>query len=529
MHKKNFSKIFTYAAVLIIMLIPEISSGKNYEVEIKSGVSSEVLDYETDLEKIIIRGGTSVKLSDTFNFDLTALRNIDDKTSSFTWSIDVEEISGFMNFTSGNYNLHFGSGLMMGKTSYFSGDPFTKKISISKDRTISVSKGGNPEYSFYGAAPCFYKDFENLKLYFIPFFSDQRRFISYESLDAGIIDSSLYTLNTKIRKSGNNTEPVNVLNYGIAAGIKASEFFNIQTYYFETDLKGDSGEDILWDGDKYYAGGGIDLIRNSGFFAEYTDRNISFFIEPAMSSIKNENTFTDFAIAWGIGIRNSIMNFNMKGKNCGTNFHSEYSSGSRTPERIWEVQCGLYPLKYLETGFILYSEKDLTPSYNKDYIEGSIQEEIFAVLNAGYLNVNFNVKRKEHYSTDREDTTDQANLSASITPGERFFFKLKTSAQKSYDGTSYISGGEMKLLFLGYMALSLGYTRIIINTEMPFYAVITPATEHSSISRFTDSGNAGSMNLRYKKDKDSFYIRGTIIKTDSDNECQIESALTLIF
>ncbi|HNX23310.1 MAG TPA: hypothetical protein PKG60_04640 [Spirochaetota bacterium] len=518
-----------WLTILIVIFSAEILPGKNYEVEIKGGVSSEVLDYENDLEKIVVRGGTSVKLSETFSFDFTTLRNLDDKTSSCTWNIEVKDISGFMDFTSGNYNLHFGSGLMMGKPSYSSKDPFTKKISIAKDQTISPSKGGNPEYSFYGAAPDFHKTFEDFKMYFIPFFSVQRRFISCESLEAGVIDSSLYTLNTKTRKSGNNTEPVSIINYGGVSGIQASELFNIQAYYFETDLKGDSGEDILWDRDKYYAGGGIDLIRNSGLFAEYADKNISFFIEPAVSSIESEKTVTDFALAWGIGIRNSIMNFAMKGKNCGTNFHSEYSSGSRSPERIWEARCGIYPVKFLETGFILYSEKDLTPSYNKDYIEGSIQEEIFAAMGAGPMDITLGLRRREHYSTDRKDTVDQGNLSAAVSPSDRFHLKIKTSAQKNYDEISYIYGGELKFLFLGYMGLSLGYTRIIINGEMPFYTVITPSSEHSSITGFRESGHGGSMNLRYKKGKNSFYIRGTIIKTGSDNECQIESALVLVF
>lgn len=514
---------------LIIILFPENLPAKNYEVEIKTGVSSEVLDYEQDIEKIVLRGGTTVKLSETFFFNFTTLRNIDDKISSCTWSIEINDINSFMNFTSGNYNLHFGSGLMMGKPSYSSKDPFTKKISIAKDKTITVSKGGNPEYSFYGAATEFYRTFDDSNIYFMPFFSIQKRYISPESLKAGIINSSLYTLNTKIRKDGNYTQPVYIINRGGVSGLQISDLFNIQCYYFETDLKGESGEDILWDADKYYAGGGIDMISNTGFFLEYDDKNISFFIEPAMSSIKNDNTLRDFAAAWGIGIKNSIMNFAMKGKNCGKNFHSEYSSGSRTPERIWEARCGIYPFSFFETGFILYSEKDLTPSYNKDYIEGSIQEEIFAALNTGPLDINLNFKRKEHYSDDREDNTDQANLSVAVTVSERFFLKLKTTAQRSGDEISYISGGEIKLLFSGHTALSLGYTRIIINGDLPFYAVITPATEHSSITAFKDSGNAGSVNLRYKKDKDSFYLRGTIIRTESENECQFESALTAVF
>ncbi len=502
---------------------------KNYELEIKSGVSREVLNYEEGSENLIIRGGLSLLLCDSFNFNFTTLRNITDDSSSFTWNLNLKDISGFCNFTSGNYNLHFGSGLMMGKPSYSSGDPFSKKISISKDQTISLSNGGNPEYSLYGAAFEFYKNFEETKIYFIPFCSIQRRFISYQSFDAGVIDSSLFSLKTKIKESGNYTEPVNIINYGGLFGLQTLSLFNFQIYYFETDLKVDSGKDILWDKDKYYAGSGIDLIRNSGFFAEYADKNISLFIEPAMSSIKNDTTVTDFALAWGIGIQNSIMNFAVKGKNCGTGFHSEYSSGSRTPERIWETRCGIYPIKYIETGFIIYSEKDLTPGYNKDYIEGSIQEELFTGVNTETIDININVRRRENYSNDRKESTDQGNLTFAVSPTDRFFFKIRSSSQRSSAGKSYLAGGEMKFLFLEYLSLSMGYARITVNGELPLYAVITPSSEHSSITAFRESAHGGSVNFRYRKEKDSFYVRVSIVKTESKLSGDVESALTLLF
>jgi hypothetical protein len=300
-------------------------------------------------------------------------------------------------------------------------------------------------------------------------------------------------------------------------------------YYFETDLKSASGDDILWDKDKYYARGGIDLLRNSGIFAEYADSSISIFIEPAVSSIKNGSTVTDFGMAWGISIQNSIMNYSLKGKNCGVDFHSEYSSGSRTPERIWESRCGIYPFKFLETGFIIYSEKDLTPGYNKDYIEGSIQEEIFTGINTDIININFNLKRREHYSTDRDDTTDHGTAAVSCSPSERLHFKIRSSVQKNSDEISYLSGCDMKFLFSDYFGLSLGYSKIIVNGEMPFYAMITPASEHSSVTCFRESAHGGSMNLRYKKEKDSFYVRFTAIMTDSGTEGDIESALVLFF
>lgn len=513
-----------------VLLFPEVNLfADNYVIGIKTGVSREVINYEEETDKLIIRGGTALGFSDLFNFDYTTIRNIDDETSTCTWNMQVKNISGFLNFTSGNYNLHFGSGLMMGKKSYSSKDPFSKKISIAKERIITPSNSGNPEYSFYGTAFEFYKTLENFKITFIPFFSLQKRFISGESFESGEIDSSIFTLNTRLKKTGNYTEPVNIINYGGVIGIDLIALFNFQFYYFQTDLKGDSGKEILWDKDKYYGVNGINLLRNGGFFAEYADNNISIFVEPAVSSIGNESSNTDFAIAWGIGIQNSIMNFSLKGKNSGLNFHSEYSSGSRTPERIWELKCGLYPYKNFETGFIVYTEKDLIPGYNKDYTEGAIHEEIFASLDTDKIDINLNVKRRDHYSTDRGDTVDQCNISAGISPTDRFYFKIRSSAQKSSNGISGLAGCEIKYLFSGYMSFSAGYTKIYADKDKPFYAVITPASEHSSISCFNNPAHGGSLNLKYKKEKNSFYVRLTITRSASEWAGDAESALTLFF
>jgi hypothetical protein len=516
-------------SLAIIMISPLDAWSDDYSLGIKAGVSREFLDFEDDKNNLIFRGGTSINISETFGFNYTAIRNLDKETFSYTWNLQVNKISDFINFTAGNYNLHFGSGLMMGRKSYSSRDPFSKKISIAKERIISPSSSGNPQYSLYGTVFEFYKSFEDIKLHFIPFFSIQRRFISRQSFESGAIDSSLFSLNSKIEKSGNNTEPVNIINYGGVFGFQTLSLFNFQLYYFETDLKGDTGKDILWDKNKYYSRDGVDLIKQGGFFAEYADNNISLFIEPAFSSITGSEKVTDYAMAWGVGIQNHLMNFSAKGKNSGYNFHSEYSSGSRTPERIWELKCGISPHKIFKTGFIIYTEKDLVPGYNKKYIEGLIEEEIFAALNFGKLNIDMNLKRREHYSSDRDNPIDQGNFSAAISVSDRIFLKIRSSAQKKEDYISGLAGGEMKYLFSGYMSLSLGYTRIIINGENPFYAMITPASEHSSITRFAESAHGGSVNLKYKKEKNSFYIRFTITPKDSGREGDAESALTLFF
>lgn len=522
-------KIRIWILTFLLSLYPYASQGKDYEAGVTCGVSRDILDYEDDSGKTVIRGGSILKFSDTFFFNFTALRNMDDKVTGWTWNVGLNNIAGFMNFTAGNYNLHFGSGLMMGKPAYFSPDPFSKKISVSKEKTVSPSNGGNPAYSLYGAVFDFYRNFENSKIYLIPFFSVQRRFITAESYEKGVIESSLFTLNTKIRKRGNNREPVDIINYGGAMGLKAMGLFNFQVYYFQTDLKDNSGRDILWDRGKYYSGEGINLIKNSGIFAEYTDRNISLFIEPAVSSIENENTVRDFALAWGIGAKNRIMKFSLNGRNSGKNFHSEYSSGSRTPERIWETKCAVYPHKFFETGIALYSEKNVSPGYNKDYIEGTMQEEIFAGINTGAAEINLKLKRRGHYSADMDDAADQGTLSAGITVSDRLYIRLKSSVQRYSEKCSYLYGGDIKFLFLKFFSISPGYTGIIINGEMPFYAVITPASEHSAVTCFRESGHGGSVIFRYKKEKDSFYIRYTLIRTGSERKGEAESAMVLFF
>ncbi|MCL1865706.1 MAG: hypothetical protein FWF73_07850 [Spirochaetes bacterium] len=524
----SYSNKYIWLLLLFILLHSKVSVGNNYEITFKNGVTSEVIDYEGDLAKTVFRSGTSILLSDTFIFNFTYLRNIDDDIYTYTWNLSAKEIGGFLNVTAGNYNLHFGSGLMMGRKTYSSSDPFSKKISISKDKTISLSNNGNPEYSLYGTVLEFYKNFDEAKIYLITFFSDQRRFITSEAFESGAIESSLFTLNTKAIQSKNHTEPVNIINYGGVLGLLSSQF-NFQLYYFETDLKGDSGKDILWDKKKYFAPDGVDLIKNSGLFAEYRDNNLSFFIEPAISTIVNETTVTDYAIAWGIGIKNQIMNLSISGKNCGLYFHSEYSSGNRMPENVWELKCGIYPMKPFEIGCVIYSEKNLAPAYNRDYIEGSIHEEIYAAANFKNIKINSNFKRVEHYSTDRNDTADQINLRSEFHVSKNLFFKLRSTVQKKQDDTSYLYGGEVRTILFDNFYLALGYTKIEVGGTTPIYAVITPASEHSLITRFKDSGHGGSIYFRYKKNKDSFYIRFTTMKTETMYKKNIESALVLVF
>lgn len=514
---------------LLIIIFPITVNAENSEISLSAGAEREILNYEGESENRVIRAGASLKLGESFLFSYTELRDISDDAYTSTWFLGLMDIGSFMNFTAGYYYLHFGSGLMMGKKTYTSSDPFNRKFSVSRDELLTGAGGGNPAYPFYGAAAELYTTTGDVKISILPFFSVQKRFITDDSYEDRAIDSSLFTLSSRIQKKDIYTEPVNIINYGAAFEMKTPDLITFQCYCFDTDLRDSAGNNILWDKNKFCYGGGVDLIRNLGFFAEYRDDNISLFVEPAMSIVYCGANLTGHAVTWGTSMRNSCMHFSLRGKNTDMNFHSEYSSGSRTPERILELRYSIFPFRCLETGCIVYSEKNLVPAYNRDYLEGSVQEEIFSALDTGCMRISLDMKRKEHYSTDRTDPLDRGNLSAGFTLTERLFLKLKASVQKFEDEESGLAGCEMKFMFMDYFSLSAGYAEIKVKGDTPFYAVISPGSEHSPAECFRKPARGASVKLRYRKEKDSFYARLGVKKTASVTEVQAESAVVLVF
>ena len=248
-----------------------------------------------------------------------------------------------------------------------------------------------------------------------------------------------------------------------------------------------------------------------------------------MSTVYCGEAVTGYAITWGMGIRNSAMNFSFRGKSTGTDFHSEYSSGGRNPERILEIKYSVSPLKWFEAGCAIYSEKDLAPAYRKDYLDGSIQEELFMSADSGFMHISLSLKRKEHYSTDRNDPIDKVNLSAGFAVTERFFLKLKSAMQRFENKNSGLAACEMKFMFMEYCSLSMGYTRITVHGSAPFYAAIAPASMHSPPERFSEPAHGVSIKFRYQKEKDSFYARLGMIRKESESETQAESAVVMVF
>ncbi len=537
MHRENMhrvsdrrvaSRALIALTVMYILITADILA-VDYEASVKAGLNREVFNYEEDKDDLAARGGFSLDIDDNFAANYTELRNITLGTSSRTWNVTANDLAGCINFTAGYFNIHFGSGLMMGRAVYSQPDPFSERLSIYREKIITPSNGGNPAYSLSGAAVNIHTETDSMKFWVMPFFSLQRRYITAAACDEGVIDSSVFTLNSRTAQSGAYTEPVNIINYGITAGFSAMGLFNFQAYSFKTDLKADSGRDIIWDKDRYREGEGANSMTASGIFVGYSDSSISLFIEPAASSINGDPSLTGRAVACGAAVKNRMINFSLKGRNSDSKFHSEYSSGNRGPERVWETKCTLSPLDYLRTGVLVYGRKNLLPSYNRDYTGGSLLEEIFAGLDTKIFDAEAAIKRKRRCEPDGESVIDQGNISFGLSPSDIFHLRARSSLQRGDSGRSSLTGCDIKLLFLRDYSFAAGYTFISVKGELPHYAVITPGSENTPIGCFRESTHGASIIFRYKNARDSFHLRFTAYRSGEELRGDAESALTLFF
>ena len=434
-----------------------------------------------------------------------------------------------MDIVLGHYNLNFGSGLIMGKKTFTSSDPFSKHFIISKDNPISPSNNGNPIYSLSGAAADIYYSGANFRISFIPFFSCQERFICQEDSDNNYIASSLATLNTKIHNQGND-EPVYIVNYGIMASVNLSTLFTIQAYAFETDLKKADLNEVAWDSGKYGIDSGINKMSYKALFLEYSDNNISIFFEPASSLKHADKEIRGYALMYGLAFKSSPFDFSFMGKTSDRSFQADYSSGSRLPEKTWELKSVYKAYSRLKAGAALYSQNYLQGGYNSRYIEGTRREEISAQSEIiKNLDMKLSVRSLSYYSSEYKELKYQYVINITHEPYSFFNHSLKGIIQTNKGKKSKLFSQNFIFKVSGF-TFKAGYSFIQISGKDYIYSGIPPGTGSlSGIYRFNETGYGTAAMAGYKNDKNSFYFRWEQTEIGEKTGTKLESAMTLLF
>ena len=184
-----------------------------------------------------------------------------------------------------------------------------------------------------------------------------------------------------------------------------------------------------------------------------------------------------------------------------------------------------------EFGASVYNEKNLNPSYQRDYISGIRKEEIFFNLNPFKI-ISFSGKAASSgsYRDDLREKKNKISGSTTIAPWQNFFFKLRGDIQEMDKVKSFSGFCEIKLLFLQNFSFMAGAGFININNENYIYSTVPPTSEaEMSCNLFKESARAYATKLKYRKEDMSFHIRCEYLKFSSGKELTTEFSLGFIF
>ncbi|HPF05152.1 MAG TPA: hypothetical protein PK293_03875 [Spirochaetota bacterium] len=534
MKRSTVKLIHIIRLILFSIMIQQIIRNPGYGYESRTCIHAEttrdIINYSDEEASQIARIRLSENIDDTFIFNYSVLHDINNGKNDYTWNIGLNNIYNHFDFIAGNYNLRFGSGLIMGRKKFISSDSFSKSMIVSHDESIVPSTGTNPSASFSGTAVEIYTSGDEYSAGCIPFISSQKRYITSEELEQGYIKSSLSALSERTTGNSKYSEYANILNYGGMLWFSFIDYFTVQVYGFETELLAPGRNNLKWEYDTAKKSG-IEGYKAGGIFIEYSDNVISFFIEPAFSLREYDAPVTGKAIMWGFGAKNSVALFSVRGKNCDPDFRSEYSSGDRNPENVFEIKTGIIPLKKLEFGALFFSEKNINPAYSSDCPGGTVREEFYSGIRPyRWIKLDFTAARVRNYSDDFEQEKIKVSSSVLLTLPWNFFFRMKSDIQRENSEKATVSACELKYLFFNNFIFSAGYTDIRAGNENGIYAAIIPAAEaEMCTSLYRDSAKGGAVKLRYKRENLSFHARGAVIETGGEREITAESSLGFIF
>ncbi len=524
-----YSKVIFFTVLVVFIQGSVKNEVKANSIFLFNEIKHDIMDYDEKDEILLFNSKATVAIGEKFTFSFTGIQNYTEEYFLYTWYTSISGIYNSMDFIMGNYTLNLGSGLIIGKKAFTSSDPFARRFIMSRDKAITPSSNGNPIYSLLGATADIHYTWHNCKISIVPFVSCQERYIKPEDAEEGFIKSSLATLNTKIHKQTGH-EPVYIINYGLMASVKLYSLFTLQVYAFETGLKKADLSNIAWDGEKQGIAKGINKMYSGAMFLEYSDENISIFLEPAFSEKHACEKIRGYAIMYGMAFKSKPFDISFLGKSTDSHFQADYSAGNHLPENTWEIKSAIKAFSWLKTGFSIYSQNYLLGGYNKSYIEGTRREEISAEAKVfKSMDLKASVKSLSYYSDEYKDKKYQYILNINHSPFSFYSHSLKIMIQNQAGEKSQLYSPRISCN-IGAFTFQAGFSLVKVSGDNYLYSGIPPGSgSFSSIYRFNESGHGIAAKGEYKKNKNTFYIRSERTKIGEDIKIKIESALALLF
>ena len=310
--------------------------------DISAEYRHDILDVEEE-ETDFYRFKGSVSCSRNIGVFAAAAWMPKEKRKTYTFSFIAADPAIPISITGGDFNVQFGSGLLIGHGHPYNPDPFQKEEYIYEENGIKPVTTGSQSSSFRGFALS--HSFSD-SLSSTVFCSKALRYYS-----GGDSSSSIGTLLSRPDREGKNTEPVYLRSFGEMVSW-TRELFIMSISGFYADLISPSGKRILWaapdDGEGYRSSSG------GSFYSAYNDGVIRSYMDFALSSsgyIRNGRVtrINDKAFQSEAEVHKESFSLRLAAKNIGKDFYSPFFApiGSKSPSNSFFWETTVSPLESL--------------------------------------------------------------------------------------------------------------------------------------------------------------------------------------
>ncbi|HNX58850.1 MAG TPA: hypothetical protein PKK43_07110 [Spirochaetota bacterium] len=315
------------------------SAGMN-TYDVSAEYRHDILDVEEE-ETDFYRCKGSVSGSQNTGAFAAAAWMPDEKRKTYTFSFLASDPSIPFSITGGDYNVQFGSGLLIGHGRPYNPDPFQKEVSVCEESGIRPVTSGSQSSSFRGFSLA-HSISDSLST--TVFCSRALRYYS-----GGDSSSSIGTLLSRPDKEGKNTEPV----YLRCAGGMITftrDLFITSISGFHADLISPSGKRILWAVSD--EGGGYRSSSGGSLYSAYNDGVLRAYIDFALSSSgyirDGKNTrINDKAFQSEADIHKESFDLRLAAKSIGKEYYSPFFApiGSKSPSNSFFWEATISPLE----------------------------------------------------------------------------------------------------------------------------------------------------------------------------------------
>ncbi|MBN2402788.1 MAG: hypothetical protein JXN64_10350 [Spirochaetes bacterium] len=460
---------------------------------IRSEYKKDTVDY-SNTTKYYYREKLSILFSMESALNLSCIYLEQEKNYKYTWNIVLNDISPNFYLIAGNYFTHFGSGLLIGRKRTYDPDIYSFRTTESSTKNYKSSftpcSTGNPVFAFHGMGTAFILQTTETRLALNAFYSIKERFISEDSYDSNKISGTADTLDSKIKREYNHSEPVEIHTGGAMLSAEIFSCILLEAYYLNADIQSRYKGEILWEyGEDSNGSSGISELNGFGFFSQYKDEFFSFLIDGVITQKESVSDNGRRKTEYGRGLLYKLkfappfLQILFAGKEVGEEFYSPYSSsiGEDHPESAWFLDTEIKPYTNFKLNSKLSSQKK-TAASSADDAAPVIKKEIISLkYSYGRLEeVEIAVKRRE--KTDEEKTITK-QLHPSIDVGITNSLKINLSC-----AYHWINNNDLSKIYLAGLQfvpvkpvkINLSFLSASITENNYFYAVVSPLRDSST-------------------------------------------------